>query len=147
MWRYARLLFLARDKEVFAKLGNFFALAFMSIACQQAGVLSLCMLSCLAQNNVVIELNGLKIAEDRTFGDCARYMLTLLLSLGVPPPLRHAKDEYAALHAKGVGTLLIHAVSSCLDLSWLCVECRVSMILVQLASTVHKGEQGVVQCD
>lgn len=38
------------------------------------------------QSNVVIELNGLKIAEDRTFADCARYMLTALLSLALPPP-------------------------------------------------------------
>jgi hypothetical protein len=31
------------------------------------------------QNNVVIELNGLKIAEDKTFADCARYIFTTML--------------------------------------------------------------------
>ena len=48
---------------------------------------------CFLQNNVVIELNGLKIAEDRTFADCGRHMLTALLGLCLPPP-RGAKDEY-----------------------------------------------------
>ncbi|KXZ48102.1 hypothetical protein GPECTOR_30g197 [Gonium pectorale] len=43
-------------------------------------------------SNVVIELNGLKIAEDRTFADCARYMLTALLALGLPPPNRTPAD-------------------------------------------------------
>ncbi|GFR46848.1 hypothetical protein Agub_g8488 [Astrephomene gubernaculifera] len=43
-------------------------------------------------SNVVIELNGLKIAEDRTFADCARYMLTALLALGLPPPPRTPQD-------------------------------------------------------
>ncbi|KAG2491384.1 hypothetical protein HYH03_010176 [Edaphochlamys debaryana] len=43
-------------------------------------------------SNVVIELNGLKIAEDRTFADCARYMLTALLALGLPPPHRTPAD-------------------------------------------------------
>lgn len=33
------------------------------------------------QNNVIIELNALKIAEDRTFADCARYIFTTLLSM------------------------------------------------------------------
>eukprot|EP00198_Chlamydomonas_reinhardtii_P001454 XP_001690790.1 predicted protein [Chlamydomonas reinhardtii] len=46
--------------------------------------------------NVVIELNGLKIAEDRTFADCARYMLTALLNLGLPPPPR-TPAEYLPL--------------------------------------------------
>ncbi|MEW5304708.1 MAG: hypothetical protein WDW36_007300 [Sanguina aurantia] len=49
-------------------------------------------------NNVVIELNGLKIAEDRTFADCGRHMLTALLGLCLPPP-RGAKDEYKPLYA------------------------------------------------
>ncbi len=31
-----------------------------------------CVKESIAHDNVVIELNGLKIAEDRTFADCAR---------------------------------------------------------------------------
>jgi translation initiation factor eIF-2B subunit epsilon len=37
------------------------------------------------QNNAVIELNALKIAEDRTFADCARFILvTILGAIRVP---------------------------------------------------------------
>ncbi len=35
-----------------------------------------------SQSNAVIELNGVKIAEDRTFADVARYVFTTIL--GVP---------------------------------------------------------------
>lgn len=49
---------------------------------------------------MVIELNGLKIAEDRTFADCARYMLTALLNLGLPPPPR-TPAEYLPLFKTG----------------------------------------------
>lgn len=45
-----------------------------------------------AVNNVVIELNALKIAEDRTFADCAKYMLTALLNLALPPPPKTPAD-------------------------------------------------------
>eukprot|EP00775_Hariotina_reticulata_P010863 gene10863-11017_t len=38
------------------------------------------------QTNAVIELNGLKIAEDRTFADCARYIFTAMLQLCLPCP-------------------------------------------------------------
>jgi hypothetical protein len=31
-----------------------------------------CIKECISHDNAVIELNGLKIAEDRTFADCAR---------------------------------------------------------------------------
>jgi hypothetical protein len=31
------------------------------------------------QTNAIIELNALKIAEDRTFADCARYIFTTIL--------------------------------------------------------------------
>ncbi len=31
------------------------------------------------QTNAIIELNALKIAEDRTFADCARYVFTTIL--------------------------------------------------------------------
>jgi hypothetical protein len=34
-----------------------------------------------AETNAVIELNGLKIAEDRTFADCARYIFTAMLQV------------------------------------------------------------------
>lgn len=37
------------------------------------------------QTNAVIELNGLKIAEDRSFADCARYIFTAMLGLCAPP--------------------------------------------------------------
>ncbi len=54
------------------------------------------------QNNVVIELNALKIAEDRTFADCAKYMLTALLNLALPPPPK-TPAEYAPLFKTGEG--------------------------------------------
>jgi hypothetical protein len=34
-----------------------------------------------AETNAIIELNGLKIAEDRTFADCARYIFTAMLQV------------------------------------------------------------------
>lgn len=52
------------------------------------------------QNNVVIELNALKIAEDRTFADCAKYMLTALLNLALPPPPKTPAD-YVPLFKTG----------------------------------------------
>ena len=42
------------------------------------------------------ELNSLKIAEHRDFADCARYILTTLLTLCLPAPPR-AKAEYRSL--------------------------------------------------
>ncbi|KAK9823996.1 hypothetical protein WJX72_006873 [[Myrmecia] bisecta] len=55
------------------------------------------------QDLVVIELNGLKIAEDRSFADCARYVFTTMagLCLPVPAPHSHAhsiKEEYRELY-------------------------------------------------
>eukprot|EP00878_Enallax_costatus_P028251 GHUV01030497.1.p1 GENE.GHUV01030497.1~~GHUV01030497.1.p1 ORF type:complete len:151 (-),score=34.65 GHUV01030497.1:26-478(-) len=41
-----------------------------------------CVKERFAETNAVIELNGLKIAEDRTFADCARYIFTALLQVG-----------------------------------------------------------------
>lgn len=38
------------------------------------------------QANAVVELQGLKMAENRTFADLARYILTTLLALSLPPP-------------------------------------------------------------
>jgi len=52
------------------------------------------------QTNAVIELNGLKIAEDRTFADCARYIFTTMLALCLPAPPHHSKDEYTSLFPK-----------------------------------------------
>jgi len=48
------------------------------------------------QDLAVIELNGLKIAEDRSFADCARYILTTVLALCGPAPPR-TRAEYAPL--------------------------------------------------
>lgn len=56
-----------------------------------------CVKEGISQENVVIELNGLKIAEDKTFADCARYMLTTALGLSLPPPSMIPK-EYRALY-------------------------------------------------
>lgn len=38
-----------------------------------------CVKERFAETNAIIELNGLKIAEDRTFADCARYIFTSML--------------------------------------------------------------------
>lgn len=48
------------------------------------------------QTNAVIELNGLKIAEDRSFADCARYIFTTMTAMCAPAPA-WVKDEYALL--------------------------------------------------
>lgn len=45
-----------------------------------------CVKEHISHDNVVIELNGLKIAEDKTFADCARYMFTTMLGLCLPAP-------------------------------------------------------------
>ncbi|MEO2192580.1 MAG: hypothetical protein ABGY24_09055 [bacterium] len=45
-----------------------------------------CIKENISQENVVIELNGLKIAEDKTFADCARFILTTCLGLCLPAP-------------------------------------------------------------
>ena len=57
-----------------------------------------CIKENISQENVVIELNGLKIAEDKTFADCARFILTTTLGLCVPPPPGIPK-EYESLYA------------------------------------------------
>ncbi|KAJ9526674.1 hypothetical protein QJQ45_017554, partial [Haematococcus lacustris] len=48
------------------------------------------------QTNAVIELNGLKIAENRSFADCARYIFTTILAMCLPAPA-WVKEEYAPL--------------------------------------------------
>lgn len=55
-----------------------------------------CVKERFAEDNVIIELNALKIAEDRTFADCARYILTTLLALCLPAPA-WVSPEYVSL--------------------------------------------------
>eukprot|EP00882_Tetradesmus_deserticola_P016891 GHRQ01018070.1.p2 GENE.GHRQ01018070.1~~GHRQ01018070.1.p2 ORF type:complete len:211 (+),score=112.40 GHRQ01018070.1:1228-1860(+) len=55
-----------------------------------------CVKERFAETNAVIELNGLKIAEDRTFADCARYIFTAMLQLCLPCP-SWVSSEYACL--------------------------------------------------
>ncbi|XRB22198.1 translation initiation factor eIF-2B subunit epsilon [Pseudoscourfieldia marina] len=45
------------------------------------------------QTNAVVELNALKIAEDRTFADCARYIAVTLLMLALPAPSGRRRVE------------------------------------------------------
>ena len=59
-----------------------------------------CVKENISHENVVIELNGLKIAEDKTFADCARFMLTTALGLCLPAPL-NASQEYSSLYSAG----------------------------------------------
>lgn len=49
-----------------------------------------------SKDNAVIELNGLKIAENRTFADCARYVMATMLELCLPAGPR-VRAEYAHL--------------------------------------------------
>lgn len=60
------------------------------------------------QTNAVIELNGLKIAENRTFADCARYILTTMLSLCLPAP-KHMTAEYKPLFPAEAPDVSSHA--------------------------------------
>ncbi|CAG9467533.1 unnamed protein product [Pedinophyceae sp. YPF-701] len=50
------------------------------------------------QANVVVELNGLRLAENRTFADCARYIFTTVLGLSCPAPPGVAGREFSALY-------------------------------------------------
>lgn len=56
-----------------------------------------CVKEHISHENIVIELNGLKIAEDKTFADCARYMLTTMLGLCLPAPPA-TRSEYRELY-------------------------------------------------
>lgn len=58
-----------------------------------------CIKERISHDNAVIELNGLKIAEDRTFADCARYMLTTMLGLCLTAS-SCVKPEYHPLYAE-----------------------------------------------
>ena len=53
------------------------------------------------QDLAVIELNGLKIAEDRTFADCARHVFASILDLCLPTPPT-CKAEYQSLYQNAV---------------------------------------------
>jgi translation initiation factor eIF-2B subunit epsilon len=57
-----------------------------------------CIKENISQENVVIELNGLKIAEDKTFADCARFIMTTALGLCLPAP-PFVIDEYKSLYS------------------------------------------------
>ena len=46
-----------------------------------------------AQANAVVELQGLKMAENRTFADIARYVLMTILGLSLPAPRDVAKEN------------------------------------------------------
>jgi translation initiation factor eIF-2B subunit epsilon len=48
-------------------------------------------------SNAVVELQGLKMAENRTFADLARYILTSLLGLSLPSP-PDASPEFVVLY-------------------------------------------------
>jgi translation initiation factor eIF-2B subunit epsilon len=52
----------------------------------------------ISPDNAVIELNGLKIAEVRTFADCAKYLVSTMLSLGFSPAPPRTRGEYRALY-------------------------------------------------
>jgi NDP-sugar pyrophosphorylase family protein len=52
----------------------------------------------ISPDNAVIELNGLKIAEVRTFADCAKYLVSTMLSLGFCPAPPKTRSEYRALY-------------------------------------------------
>jgi len=47
-------------------------------------------------DNAIVELNSLKLAENRTFADLAKYVLSTLLSLCLQAPSR-AEAEYRDL--------------------------------------------------
>ena len=47
-------------------------------------------------DNAIVELNSLKLAENRTFADLARYVLTTLMGLCLTAPAR-LDPEYKAL--------------------------------------------------
>lgn len=64
------------------------------------------------QDLAVIELNGLKIAEDRTFADCARHVFASILDLCLPYAAT-CKAEYHSLFQPDVpdiGTQVVFCV-------------------------------------
>ena len=73
------------------------------------------------QDLAVIELNGLKIAEDRTFADCARHVFASILDLCLPPPPT-CKAEYQNLYQSTVPD--IHSQARALRTVMSCRTCR-----------------------
>jgi translation initiation factor eIF-2B subunit epsilon len=62
-----------------------------------------------AQANAVVELQGLKMAENRTFADIARYVLMTVLGLALPAPADVTKENarlYPAEAPAGVAALV-----------------------------------------
>lgn len=59
-----------------------------------------CVKEGISHENVVIELNGLKIAEDKTFADCARFIFTTMLGLSLKAP-DFVPPEYQSLYPSG----------------------------------------------
>ena len=48
-----------------------------------------------AKTNAIVELNALKLAEDRTFADCARFISTIMgLCLPAPASVPHKKTTH-----------------------------------------------------
>ena len=63
-----------------------------------------------AQANAVVELQGLKMAENRTFADIARYVLMTILGLSLPAPRDVTKENaklYPAKAPESAGELLM----------------------------------------
>ena len=52
-------------------------------------------------DNAIVELNSLKLAENRTFADLARYVSTTLLGLCLTAPAR-LDEEYKSLFPKSM---------------------------------------------
>jgi hypothetical protein len=48
---------------------------------------------------VTIELNALKLAENKTFADCANFIFTTIMGMCLPPPPQ-ISAEYLSLYAK-----------------------------------------------
>ncbi len=72
-----------------------------------------------------MELNNLKIAEDKSFSDVARYMFTTVLGLALPAT-RNVKSEYRSLYAQNAPDVST-VVSLLKSLLLGCLVCRPSL--------------------
>lgn len=83
------------------------------------------------QNNAIIELNGLKIAEDKTFADCARYLFTTILGEGqhstVLPALRAAASTLSAISCCTHQHARVHMIRSSGACAGLCLPAAPSV--------------------
>ena len=86
----------------------------------------------------VVELNGLKIAEDRTFADCASAILTTLLGMCFAAPAR-TKPENAKLYAATPADVSTQVRSPAMDVGLLTATGRVSCASVRPSSPVTCG--------